>query len=113
MGEISCTVTKNSYFGKKNLTTFALKCDMISGREICVRGRAPGDRLTLPGGSRSLKALMIDRKLPARLRAAVPVLVAEDRPIAVFGVGADPAWTASPDEEALTVRYHGPLIPDP
>ena len=112
LGEISCFVTKNLKFSQKNLTTFALKYDMICGREIRIRSRAPGDRLALPGGAKSLKALMIDRKLPARLRAAIPVLTVEDRPIAVFGVGADPAWTAAPGEEALIVRYQGPLIPD-
>lgn len=113
LGSILCAVTKNSYFSKKNLTTFALRCDMITGRGIQVRGRRSEDRLTLSGGSKRLKALMIDRKLPARLRAAVPVLTLDDVPIAVFGVGADPAYTAKPDEDALMVSYHGPLFDDP
>ena len=107
-GRIECFVTKNSNFSKKNLTTFALKCDMIA-LELRVRGRKPGDTLTLPGGTKRLKALMIDRKIPAGLRDAVPVVTLEDRPIAVFGVGADPACTALPDEEALVIKY----CPDP
>lgn len=106
LGRISCFVTKNLNFSKKNCTTFALNCDMIAPREIRVRGRLPGDRLTLPGGTKSVKALMIDRKLPARLRPAIPVLTAEGRPIAVFGVGADPAWLAAPGDEALIVEYY-------
>lgn len=113
LGSILCTVTKNSYFSKKKLTTFALRCDMITGREIRVRGRRSEDRLTLSGGSKRVKALMIDRKLPARLRAAVPVLTLDDVPVAVFGVGADPAFTAKPDEDALVISYHGPLFDDP
>lgn len=109
LGELVCFVTKNSYFSKKNLTTFALKCDMITARELRVRGRLPGDRLTLSGGTKSLKALMIDKKIPARLRDSIPVLTLDGKPIAVFGVGADPAYTAGPDEDALVLEYrHNP-----
>lgn len=113
-GRIECFVTKNSYFSKKNLTTFALKCDMILGRELKVRGRQPGDRLTLPGGTKSLKALMIDRKIPARLRDSVPVLTLDGRAIAVFGVGADPAYLSAQESPAVCVALipdHGSLIP--
>lgn len=105
LGEIRCFVTKNSNFSKKNLTTFALKCDMIASSVIRVRGRRSGDRLTLTGGTKSLKELMIDKKIPARLRDAVPVVTLDDQPIAVFGVGADPACTAAPDEVALVLTY--------
>ena len=104
IGVIVCSVTKNSKISKKNLTTFALKYDMIIALEICVRGRRPGDRLRLSGGTKSLKALMIDRKIPARLRDAVPVLIAGETPIAVFGVGADPAWIAGDGEDALLIE---------
>ena len=82
---------------------------MIKAFELGVRGRRAGDRLTLTGGTKSLKALMIDRKIPAWLRNAVPVLTAGDRPIAVFGIGADPAWLAADGEEALVVAYQAAL----
>ena len=112
MGTVCCTVTKNLNFSKNNPNTFVWKCDMICGREIIVRGRRPGDRLRLPGGSKSVKALMIDRKIPARLRDAVPILTADGRIIAVFGVGADPAFTAGADEAALVVSCESPLFPE-
>ena len=105
LGTISCRVTKNLKNSKKNLTTFALKCDMMTTLELSVRGRRSGDRLTLSGGTKSLKALMIDRKIPARLRDRIPVLTAGGTPVAVFGVGADPAWLASDGEDALVVEY--------
>ena len=105
LGELVCFVTKNSYFSKKNLTTFALKCDMITARELRVRGRLSGDRLTLSGGTKSVKALMIDRKIPARLRDSIPVITLDGKPVAVFGVGADPVYTAGPDEDALVLEY--------
>ncbi len=105
LGRIRCFVTKNSNFSKKNLTTFALKCDMIGTLELRVRGRLPGDRLRLSGGTKSLKALMIDRKIPAALRPGIPVLTADGQPVAAFGVGADPAWLAAPGDDALTVTW--------
>ena len=104
-GRIRCFVTKNLNLRKKNLTTFALKCDMIAALGLQVRGRRPGDRLTLAGGTKSLKALMIDRKIPARLRDAVPVVTVNGKPIAVFGIGADPAWTAGDGEAAVIIEY--------
>ena len=117
-GIISCFVTKNLNFSKKNPNTFALKYDMICGREIRVRGRRPGDRLKLSGGTKSLKALMIDRKLPAALRPAVPVLTLEGKPVAVFGVGAEPDWVAAQGEAALVLSWRPGLpalsqAPDP
>jgi tRNA(Ile)-lysidine synthase len=113
LGSLHCFVTKNSYFSKKNLTTFAIKCDMMTGHELRVRGRAPGDRLTLSGGAKRLKELMIDKKLPAQLRGAVPILTLDGQPVAAFGVGADPAIAPGPGEEALLVSYRGPLFPEP
>lgn len=114
-GRICCFVTKNSNFSKKNLTTFAFKCDMIGTLELRVRSRLAGDRLRLSGGAKSLKALMIDRKIPAALRPGIPVLTAEGRVLAAFGVGADPAWLAAPGEDALGVSWEGydALLPEP
>lgn len=104
-GTIRCLVTKNLKNFKKKPTTFALKCGMIATLELRVRGRRSGDRLTLPGGTKSLKALMIDRKLPALLRDAIPVITAGGQPIAVFGVGGDPAWMANDGEDAVIVEW--------
>ncbi len=109
LGSIVCSVTKNLKICKKNLNTFALKYDMIATLELRVRGRRPGDRLTLSGGTKTLKALMIDRKLPARMRGAVPVITAGGTPIAVFGIGVDPAWIAKDGEEALLIVYTPPV----
>ena len=67
-GIISCFVTKSFNFGQKNLTTFAVKYDMIAQRGWTARGRRPGDRLTLSGGAKTVKALMIDRRIPISQR---------------------------------------------
>ena len=86
---------------------------MIEKRKFRARGRRPGDLLRLSGGAKRLKELMIDRKLPVHLRASIPVLTLDGQVIAVFGVGADPAFAAKEGEEALQISYEGPLFSNP
>jgi len=42
---------------------------------LLVRSRASGDRIRLSGGSRKLKKLLLDARIPAGRRAQTPVLV--------------------------------------
>lgn len=56
---------------------------------LTVRSRRSGDTMRLPGGTRSLKKMYIDRKIPASQRAAVPVLADDRGVLAVFGIGTD------------------------
>lgn len=66
---------------------------------IVVRSRRPGDSLSTPGGTKLLKKLFIDRKIPARQRNAVPVVANHSHVLGVCGMGAnlqdqkqEPAW---------------------
>ena len=56
---------------------------------LTVRSRRSGDTMRLPGGTRSLKKMYIDRKIPASQRAAMPVLADDRGVLAVFGIGTD------------------------
>lgn len=57
--------------------------------QLILRGRQEGDILCRSGGSKSLKKLFIDKKIPAAQRSVVPV-IADDRGIVgVYGFGAD------------------------
>ena len=42
--------------------------------KVFVRSRQSGDRIRLPGGTKSIKKLFIDRKIPAARRDCVPIL---------------------------------------
>ena len=53
-----------------------------------LRFRQTGDSIRLPGGSRSLKKLFIDRKIPAASRDRIPVIADEKGLIGVYGIGA-------------------------
>ena len=75
-------------------TIFTLKCAMIGDGPLTVRPRQTGDALCLSGGHRSLKRLLIDRKIPRGLREQLPVICAGDRILAVGEIGADRACMA-------------------
>lgn len=69
-----------------------------------LRHRQEGDRLSLPGGTKSLKKLFIDRKIPASLRDTVPVLCDEQGILGVMGFGADRHRQAK-SLPAVTIRF--------
>ena len=66
-------------------TVFTLQ---ISG-DVWLRSRQTGDSIHLSGGSKTLKKLFIDRKIPASQRSLVPVLTDGEGVLAVYGIGAD------------------------
>lgn len=105
--ELGLTVTgfftKNSVFFQKTTTTFYIKCDMITETLWMARPRQPGDRLRRRNGSRSVKRLMIDRKIPAHLRGRLPVITCDGRVAAVWGLGVDEDFRPLPGESALAL----------
>lgn len=54
---------------------------------ICIRSRRAGDEITLSGGTKSLKSLFVDRKIPQAERERIPVLVSRDKVLGVWGIG--------------------------
>ena len=72
--------------------------------QMTLRSRKAGDSIRLPGGSKSLKKLFIDRKIPAAFRDHVPVLCDEAGILGVYSIGVnlDRAAGALP---AVTVRF--------
>ena len=68
-------------------------CDSVDHFCVCVEGsvqirsRLPGDSMRLPGGTKSLKKLFIDRKFPAADRETIPVIADDRGVVAVYGIG--------------------------
>lgn len=58
-----------------------------AGRLI-LRPRQAGDTMRLSGGTKSLKKILIDRKIPANERAQLPVLADDAGVVALCGIGA-------------------------
>ncbi len=57
--------------------------------EILARCRQSGDAIKLSGGTKALKKLFIDRKIPAHQRLQIPVIADEAGLLGVCGIGAD------------------------
>lgn len=102
--ELYCekTVAENEIYN--SLTTFLIKCDNIRG-ELSVRPRMTGDSIRLPGrnGSKSLKKLFIERRIPAARRGLVPVIADEEGVLAVFGIGCDIRALPQVGDDALKI----------
>lgn len=55
--------------------------------DITLRSRQAGDSIRLPGGTKQLKKLFIDRKIPAHQRTQIPVVCDERGILGVYSVG--------------------------
>ncbi len=61
-------------------------CQGPAGEPITIRPRKPGDTIRLPGGTKTVKKLLIDRKIPVRQRESIPILERGGTVISVWGV---------------------------
>lgn len=57
--------------------------------DMILRHRLSGDAISLAGGTKSLKKLFIDRRVPADQRLRIPVIADDLGVICVYGVGSD------------------------
>ena len=67
--------------------------------ELILRSRAEGDRITLSGGTTTLKKLFIARKIPAGQRNRIPVIVDGEGVVLVAGIGVNKNRLESPTWE--------------
>ena len=72
--------------------------------EIRVRCRRSGDSIRRPGGSKSLKKLFIDRKIPASFRPQVPVVCDDQGILGVYSIGKNLECSADA-KNAVTIRF--------
>ncbi len=63
------------------------RCVIHPNGTMYVRSRQEGDTIRLAGGTKSLKKLFIDRKIPAHRRGEIPVLADDSGIIWVYGFG--------------------------
>lgn len=104
--EVQCTYLPAGKKVEDSAFTFVVACDTIATipSPLVLRARRAGDTLRLPGGRRSLRRLMMDRKIPARLRDALPVIAAGDQILGVGGIGVNPEFAAPVHGPALEIR---------
>ncbi|MEX2582055.1 MAG: tRNA lysidine(34) synthetase TilS [Gemmatimonadota bacterium] len=74
---------------------------------LTLRGRRPGDRISTSGGTKPLKKLMLERRVPLAERDRRPVLEDSTGEVLwVAGVAAGPAPRGSPGELLLHLAIH-------
>lgn len=64
---------------------------------LALRSRAEGDAIRLPGGTKTLKKLLIDKKIPAHQRDRIPVILDDLGIVAVMGIGPNQDRLDSPN----------------
>lgn len=69
--------------------------------QLILRSRKEGDTIRLSGGTKTLKKLLIDRKIPAWERNRVPVLADDTGIVAVIEIGTDCRCRENPNWEIL------------
>lgn len=95
----------------------AVRCVPVSqetetGFPVCpvgtmvIRERLPGDEIRLSGGTRSLKKLFIDRKIPAAQRSRIPILADDKGVLAVYGIGVNQARNDPPTVRVIITHLH-------
>jgi len=90
----------------KSLTSFLFKSDDIHGK-IAVRPRREGDSVRLFGhsGTKTLKKLFIESRVPLRRRPLVPVIADDAGVLAVYGLGAGDRAVPGPGDVALQIEF--------
>ena len=86
-----------THIPERNIRVICEYCDQILEKpdtftvqpkgNMILRSRKSGDELRLSGGTKSLKKLFIDRKIPAAQRDQILVIADDDGVLGVYGIG--------------------------
>ena len=80
--QITCSINTQK---THTATSFAV----VPKGKIVVRSREAGDAIRLSGGTKSLKKLFTDKKIPAARRSSIPVIADDEGVVGVVGIGAN------------------------
>lgn len=112
LGVWVCTQIHSSFFHSDSIEagyTGVFDADQIHGR-LFLRTRCNGDRMTLYGmqGSKKVKDILIDAKVPRRVRSFIPILTDEENILWIPGVKrSNLAIKTSNTKQILTIHIEG------
>ena len=72
--------------------------------QVILRPRKSGDLIRLKGGTKSLKKLFIDRKIPAARREQIPVVCDELGVLGVYSIGVH-VDRAAGEKPGVTIHF--------
>ena len=89
-----------------SFTSFLFKSIDICGK-IAVRPRREGDFIKLKGhsGTKTLKKLFIEKKIPVRKRAFIPVISDDEGVLGVYGIGAGERASPEPGDSVIQLIF--------
>lgn len=99
--EISCR--RIASFQKNADLSSRMPCIRENALPIFIRSRQEGDSIQTPGGRKSLKKLMIDKKIPSPLRESLPVFCCGEEIAAVYRLEVSEPFRAIPGEPCLQI----------
>ncbi|MDR2569706.1 MAG: tRNA lysidine(34) synthetase TilS [Oscillospiraceae bacterium] len=92
--------------GRTSFTVFLFKSIDICGK-ISVRSRREGDSIKLKGqgGTKTLKKLFIEKRIPARKRSLVPVISDDEGVLGIYGLGVGKRAIPKKGEPAILLIF--------
>jgi len=89
-----------------SFTSFLFKSIDICGK-ITVRSRREGDSIRLKGtgGTKTLKKLFIEKRIPVRKRSLVPVICDEEGVLGIYGLGIGDRAIPAPGDSAVLIIF--------
>ncbi len=88
-GEVVFSGVRVTCFPAQEIINTSDTFTLIPQGKLILRTRQSGDSIRLSGGTKSLKKLFIDRKIPASQRNRIPVLCDEQGVLGVYNIGAN------------------------
>ena len=106
--ELECLRCEAGEEIQTSFNIFSFSTARVCGK-LTVASRSPGEKLVLRGrkGTRSVKKLMTEAKIPRERRSAVPVIRDEAGVLAVWGLGQSPRAFPEPGEPFYKIIFHG------
>lgn len=110
MNDFAVKVEEIASFDPENIhkmfNTFYISNDRINGK-IVVRTRRPGDTFTIGGGTKTVKKLFIDKKIPLHLRDNLRLAADDTSVLAVEGIGVNCKYLPEKGKKALKITIGG------
>ena len=103
-------VTYDESFAKnvvhKPFTRFLFKSIDICGK-IVVRPRSEGDAIKLKGreGTKTLKKLFVEKRIPARKRSLIPVICDDEGVLGIYGIGVSDRAVPTQGDDTILISF--------
>ena len=98
------TEFKNSYKLNNLVLKDTFDFDKIQGSAV-IRSRMEGDKADIHGGTKTLKKLFIDDKIPLELRDSTPVVTCGDEVVWISGYGSAEKFRPETGSKAICLEF--------